>query len=92
MEHSADGMDKTLNRHKRLRLILYWLGALVGWYVYAVAVSAMAGHSLRFPIYLLLLILPILVALVCWIYLLGPANLRRKISEVAKTFFPSRAA
>ncbi len=57
---------------KRLRTIMKWAGAVVLWWVYAVAVAVMTGHS--GPAYLMpcLMLLPIVVALLCWLYVRGP--------------------
>jgi hypothetical protein len=84
-----------MNRHKRSRRILYWLSAVVGWYVYAFTVwvvMLMTGYSFSAPIQVLLLVLPIVVAFLCWIYVEGPANISRKIGEAAKALFLSRTA
>jgi hypothetical protein len=84
-----------MSNQKHSRRILYWLAAIVGWYVYAAAVSVMTAttaHWFSFTIYLLLLVLPILVAFCCWVYVQGPANLSRRLGDAAKALFHSRAA
>ena len=64
---------------------MQWVGALLGYYVYAIIVAVLTvnfGRSLLLPI---LLVLPILVALAGWVYVQGSAELVKKFSVRIKS-------
>jgi uncharacterized membrane protein YhdT len=61
-----------VGRHKRLNTVLKWAGFVILWLIYAVAVAVMTGEPGPFWLMLSLQLLPIVVVLLCWLYVRGP--------------------
>lgn len=70
-----------MSQKNPFRGILKWAGAVLLWCVYALAIGGMTTHS--GPAYLMpaLLLLPIVIVLLCWLYIQGPQQIGRSIGR-----------